>query len=143
VTARALLSPLRALILYLIASVSRLAAADLLMPVQDPVEMHLSLDEAELRTGIPREKMSKALEQFLLTLVSADSKFDRVTAGEETFTESEARGFTLFHTEYDPRRASAARIASITTAGLVPEQAVRQQRLGRRAEGPRARRRHR
>jgi hypothetical protein len=63
--------------LCLIASVLRLAAADLLMPVQDPVEMHLSLDEAERRTGIPREKMSKALEQFQLTLVSTSPTSSR------------------------------------------------------------------
>jgi cytochrome c peroxidase len=75
-----------------------------LMPVQDPKEMHLSLDEAERRTGIPRERMSRALEQFLLTLVSTGAKFDRVVSGKERFTESEQRGFDLFHAEYEPAR---------------------------------------
>jgi cytochrome c peroxidase len=75
-----------------------------LMPVQDPLEMHLPLEEAERRTGLSREKISKSLEQFLLTLVSAEAKFDRVASGKEQFTESESRGFTLFHTEYDPRQ---------------------------------------
>lgn len=41
-------------------------------------------------------KMNKALEQFLISLVSANSKFDRVKRGEEQFSASEARGFKMF-----------------------------------------------
>jgi len=50
------------------------------------------------------ERVSLALEQFLLTVTSFDSKFDRVMRGEATFTTEEQRGFELFHTEFDPRR---------------------------------------
>src|SRR5438093_6457382 len=50
------------------------------------------------------DRTARALEQFLLTQVSCDSKFDRVIQGEAKFTDEEQRGFELFHTEYDPRR---------------------------------------
>lgn len=75
-----------------------------LQPISNPIEMHLPLEDAEKRTGIPRERMARALEQYLLTLVSVGSKFDRVIAGKEKFTPAEQRGFDLFHAEYDPVR---------------------------------------
>ena len=52
---------------------------------------------------ITADRLARALEQFLLTQVSHDSKFDRVLKGEAKFTDAEQRGFELFHTEYDPR----------------------------------------
>jgi cytochrome c peroxidase len=73
-----------------------------LMPIRDHNEMNLSLKQAEERTGLSRDEMAKALEQYLLTLVSTGSKFDRVMAGKDRFTPSEQRGLTLFNTEYDP-----------------------------------------
>jgi cytochrome c peroxidase len=90
-----------------------------LQPIQNPIEMHQSLtnlvaklqgDYPALFTaafGVPditAEKISLALENYLLTLTSFDAKFDRVLRGEETFTPDEQRGFELFSTEYDPRR---------------------------------------
>ncbi len=53
---------------------------------------------------VTAEKISLALENYLLTLTSFNAKFDRVVRGEETFTAAEQRGFELFSTEYDPRR---------------------------------------
>jgi cytochrome c peroxidase len=55
---------------------------------------------------ITPEKIGLALENFLLTLTSFDSKFDRAQRGEPgvTLTAQEQRGFELFFTEYDPRR---------------------------------------
>lgn len=53
---------------------------------------------------ITADRIGRALEQFLLTRVSHDSKFDRVLQGTEKFSDEEQRGFELFHTEYDPRR---------------------------------------
>jgi cytochrome c peroxidase len=53
---------------------------------------------------ITPEKIGLAIENYLLTLTSFDSKFDRVLKGEEKFTDAEQRGFELFMTEYDPRR---------------------------------------
>ena len=91
-----------------------------LAPIQDPVEMHETLtnlvrkltqaggnyaDRFERAFGsreISANRLARALEQFLLTQVSHNSKFDRVIKGEAKFTEAEQRGFELFHTEYDP-----------------------------------------
>jgi cytochrome c peroxidase len=53
---------------------------------------------------ITAEKISLALENYLLTLTSFDAKFDRVLRGEDKFSAEEQRGFELFSTEYDPRR---------------------------------------
>ncbi|MCS6934413.1 MAG: c-type cytochrome [Chitinophagales bacterium] len=43
--------------------------------------------------GITEEKIHKALSQFMMTLISADSKFDKVMRGQAVFTPSEYRGF--------------------------------------------------
>jgi cytochrome c peroxidase len=53
---------------------------------------------------ITADRLARALEQFLLTQVSHDSKFDRTLNGQAKLTAEEQRGFELFHTEYDPRR---------------------------------------
>ncbi len=94
----------------------------ILQPVQNPLEMADSLTNvvAKLKqpgTAYPArfaaafgsaeitpEKIALALENYLLTLTSYDSKFDRVQRGDEKFTPEEQRGFELFATEYDPRR---------------------------------------
>ena len=102
-----------------------------LQPIENPIEMHQSLTNLVAKLGanktaggqrqagsdypglftaafgspeITAEKISLALENYLLTLTSFDSKFDRVLRGEEKFTATEQRGFELFSTEYDPRR---------------------------------------
>ena len=91
-----------------------------LMPIQDHREMDESLEricekltntpdypplfQAAFRSpGITAEKVSLALEQFLLTLGARDSRFDRAMAGKTVLTESEKRGFELFMTEFEPR----------------------------------------
>jgi cytochrome c peroxidase len=91
-------------------------------PIQNPLEMHQTLTNllVKLRDAdahyaslfsaafgspeITAEKISLALENYLLTLTSFDAKFDRVLSGKEKFTSEEQRGFELFSTEYDPRR---------------------------------------
>lgn len=93
-----------------------------LQPIQNPIEMHQSLTNLVVKLAhgtnnypalftaafgsadITAEKVSLALENYLLTLTLFDSKFDRVLRGEESFTSEEQRGFELFSTEYDPRR---------------------------------------
>lgn len=91
-----------------------------LMPIQDHREMDESLEHvceklsvstdyallfraAYGSSGITAEKVSLALEQYLLTLGAHDSKLDRAMAGKATLTDTEKRGFELFMTEYDPR----------------------------------------
>ena len=50
------------------------------------------------------ERIGLALEQFLLTEVSADSRFDQSLRGPVKLTAQEARGLELFNREFDPRR---------------------------------------
>ena len=45
------------------------------------------------------EKIARAIAQFVRTLISADSKFDRYLKGEEQLSQSELKGFVLFTTE--------------------------------------------
>lgn len=87
-------------------------------PVRNPVEMNdnwpnverkLRMDE-EYRElfhrafgtpGIDSVRVTKAIAQFLRTLISGNSKFDRVQRGLESFTPSEANGFDLFMRDKD------------------------------------------
>ncbi len=90
-----------------------------LLPIQDPLEMNETLDNVVAKLNdskmyrdqftrafgsdeITAEKMSLAMEQFMLSIVSFDSKYDRFLAGEVELTESEERGRMLFETEYNP-----------------------------------------
>ncbi len=90
-------------------------------PIKDPLEMNETLDHvvAKLKRdrfypasfektfgtpGITEERLGLALEQYLLTLVSGNSKLDLALRGRETLTEEEQRGFTLFFTESNPAR---------------------------------------
>ncbi|SKA88517.1 Cytochrome c peroxidase [Prosthecobacter debontii] len=89
-----------------------------LLPIQDKHEMNESLDRvpakiADLKDDfagafdseeITSEKIAKALEQFLLTLVSQDSRFDQAARKVALMTEEEKRGLQLFVTEFDPAR---------------------------------------
>jgi len=45
---------------------------------------------------INSQRMLKALAQFMLMMVSADSRYDRMVAGKITFTETEQKGYELF-----------------------------------------------
>lgn len=90
-----------------------------LMPIQDPLEMNETLAQViskletipdyierfEAAFGSPEitaERMALAMEQFMLTIVSHQSKFDKVQRGEASFTVSEARGRDLFFRQFDP-----------------------------------------
>ncbi|HUR47324.1 MAG TPA: MbnP family protein, partial [Candidatus Saccharimonadales bacterium] len=53
---------------------------------------------------ITASNMALALEQFLLTLVSQESKFDQAARKLTTLTSQELKGLQLFVTEYDPAR---------------------------------------
>jgi cytochrome c peroxidase len=48
---------------------------------------------------ITSQQMLKALSQFMGMMVSANSKYDRVKAGKETYTAAEQRGYQLFQTK--------------------------------------------
>lgn len=90
-----------------------------LMPIQDALEMDEDLEDVVAKLGamplytdqfirafgtaeVNPDRVAKALEQFLLTMVSNQSRFDRWLLGEVELTESEMRGYDLFFDEFDP-----------------------------------------
>lgn len=52
--------------------------------------------------AITRGTIALALENYLLTLISQDSRFDRAMRGETSLTTEEMRGAELFATPFDP-----------------------------------------
>lgn len=90
-----------------------------ILPIQDELEMDETLDNVisklsdtkEYRDQFTRvygddeitvDKMAKAMEQFMMSIVSYDSKYDQWLAGNAELTESEERGRKLYETEYNP-----------------------------------------
>ncbi|MCK5856421.1 MAG: hypothetical protein KAG64_02960 [Bacteroidales bacterium] len=64
------------------------------------IEMYPALFEAAFGSKeITYDRISKALAQFIRTIVSADSKFDKMRRGELSYTQSERNGLILFTTE--------------------------------------------
>ncbi len=90
-----------------------------LKPIQDPLEMNETLENVIKKLSdtqmyrdqfirafgtdeITSHKMSLAMEQFMMSIVSTNSKYDKYLAGEVQLTDSEERGRVLFETEYNP-----------------------------------------
>ncbi len=90
-----------------------------LKPIQDELEMDETLENAvaklqasemyreQFRKAFGTETvdtllMSKAMEQFMNSIVSYQSKYDDYLAGRATLTAEEERGRFLFFTEYNP-----------------------------------------
>ena len=90
-----------------------------ILPIQDELEMNETLENVLTKLGDSKEytdqftrvygddeitvdKMAKAMEQFMLSIVSYESKFDQSKAGQVELSESEERGRVLFETEYNP-----------------------------------------
>jgi cytochrome c peroxidase len=82
-------------------------------PISHPAEMDHSIEKVVQRlqpsarykalfdaafgdTLVTRERLLKALAQFELTLISAGSKYDRVMAGQDTFSKQEQHGYAVF-----------------------------------------------
>jgi len=87
-------------------------------PIQNPVEMNETIPSVVAKLAadksytnqfirafgddaITEERIGAALEQFMLTFISNDSKYDRFLAGTATLTASEERGRALFFAEYN------------------------------------------
>ena len=92
--------------------------AQALVPIEDHLEMDEKLDRvvAKLQKTsreafgrafdtdeITPERIGLAIENYLLTLTSHDSKFDRAMRGEAKLSAEEQRGFELFILEREPR----------------------------------------
>jgi cytochrome c peroxidase len=89
-----------------------------ILPIQDELEMHETLENVVTKlsaeqsykdqfmrafgtTEINSLKISLALEQFMNSIVSVDSKYDQFLRGDLTLTDSEERGRVLFFAEYN------------------------------------------
>ncbi len=94
--------------------------AQALIPVEDHREMDETLERVVRKLGeiegytaeferafgspgITSERIGLAMENFLLSLTSHNSKFDRAQRGEEKLSADEQRGFELFNMEREPR----------------------------------------
>lgn len=89
-----------------------------LIPMADHNEMNLAPEKAAARLRNDEtyvsafakafnaepspQTIAMALEQFLLTQISQDSRYDKIQRGEAKATALEERGRALFFTEYDP-----------------------------------------
>lgn len=82
-------------------------------PISNPIEMDETMEHVVIKLqnkakyatlfadafddeAIKKEYVLKALSQFMLTLVSANAKYDSVMRNEDTFTAQELRGYALF-----------------------------------------------
>ncbi|MFN0035102.1 MAG: cytochrome-c peroxidase [Saprospiraceae bacterium] len=90
-----------------------------LKPIQDPLEMNETLPNVVAKlsaekkytdqfirafgdAAVSSERVGLALEQFMLTMVSSNSKYDQHLRGTATLTAAEEHGRKLFFTEFDP-----------------------------------------
>jgi len=90
-----------------------------LKPVEDSLEMNESVDHVIQKltsdqqykdqftrafgsSEITKSRMELALEQFMNSIVSVDSKYDRFLSGATTLDSNEERGRVLFFAEYNP-----------------------------------------
>ena len=90
-----------------------------LRPIQDPLEMHETLPNVVAKLSadqkykdqfirafgddnITPERIGLAIEQFEITMISNQSKYDKFLQGQAQLTESEERGRVLFFSEFDP-----------------------------------------
>jgi cytochrome c peroxidase len=89
-----------------------------LLPIQDELEMDETLENVVAKLSasqmykdqfirvfgtdeVTSEKVSLALEQFMNSITSTNSKYDDFLSHSTVFSESEKRGFKLFNTEYN------------------------------------------
>lgn len=95
--------------------------AQALVPIADHLEMDESVENVARKlqktasaefarafdsAEVTPERIGLAIENYLLTLTSQDSKFDRAMRGDEKLNAEEQQGFELFMTEREPRLGS-------------------------------------
>lgn len=90
-----------------------------LLPIQDELEMDETLENVVAKLSqsqmykdqfirvfgtdeVTSVKISLALEQFMNSITSTNSKYDEFLQDSMVFSESEKRGFELFTTDYNP-----------------------------------------
>lgn len=101
-----------------------------LMPIQDPLEMDETLENVVRKLSrsqtyrysfnaaygdpeVTPERIAVALEQFVFTRTSADSKFDQSERGEAELTEQEEHGHQLF---MNPRGMKEGKVSGVGCA---------------------------
>jgi len=68
-----------------------------LLPIQDPNEMGLTLDEATARTSLPVPRIAEGLASYVRSILSGDSRYDRFMNGDwNALSPLEQRGLTIF-----------------------------------------------
>jgi cytochrome c peroxidase len=71
-----------------------------LLPIQDPNEMDLTLAEAAARVGVDVRQMAQALATFIRSILSGNSRYDRFVDGDRSaLTAEEQFGLQLFRTK--------------------------------------------
>lgn len=90
-----------------------------LRPIQDPLEMNETLDRVVSKLSdspkyrdqfvrafgdaqVSPARIGLALEQFMLSMVSYNSRYDQWNRGEISLSAAEMRGMELFFNEFDP-----------------------------------------
>lgn len=98
---------------------SELLRHQALLPIEDELEMDESLDNLVIKLSenqiyqdqfarvygdgaITEDKIALALEQFMYSIVSYDSRYDQWKSGASVLTDSEDRGRILYETEFNP-----------------------------------------
>jgi cytochrome c peroxidase len=68
-----------------------------LLPIQDPNEMGMTLPEASARVGLPPGEISRSLASFVRSILSGDSPYDRFASGDRSaLTAEEQAGMNIF-----------------------------------------------
>lgn len=90
--------------------------SQVLMPIADQIEMGMNLQDLPAKLSglgyyqtlfrnafgsetITTDRIAKALSQFIRSLLSYSSKYDRVRAGQASLTASEQLGYNVFYTQ--------------------------------------------
>jgi cytochrome c peroxidase len=76
---------------------SRSLEEQVLLPIQDPNEMDLTLAEAAARTGADAKVVSQALASYVRSILSGDSPYDQFVNGDRTALSADAQaGMQIF-----------------------------------------------
>ena len=71
--------------------------AQVLMPIQDPNEMDLTLEEASARVGIDQRSISDALASYVRSILSGNAPYDRFVNGDRTaLSPAQQAGLEIF-----------------------------------------------
>ncbi len=74
--------------------------SQVVLPIQDPNEMDLTLEEASARTGLPSSAVANALASYVRSILSGDAPYDRYVNGDASaLTPLQKAGLQLFRSK--------------------------------------------